>query len=358
MMAEQIPLLPTRYQLQDQLSSGQSALVFKVWDKENEQFVLAKIFSNDHQRAYRREAAAALALKHRHIISCLDTFYLTTGEACLIYDFLQDGTLGHFIKQNKLAKKDILNILENILSGLSCLHKHGFVHCDLKPENILLRISAEHQMIEAIIADLGSATPIKEARSGKQSMGSPAYTAPERLYEGFSTSSDLYSVGIIAFQLITGHLPFIGDVQEVYRAHLSRQPAIHEIKDKELQAFIALLLEKDSHQRIASSEEAIHILQRLYQPIINQHSIEMSDNNHVKTHQTLLNIDTLAIRPKQKWEVKQLPNSILLSGTNLCLGMVYHDYMCNGLIEQDTLIGSIYTASRGVYESNEVNEKA
>ena len=98
MIAEKIPLLPLRYQLQDQLSAGQSALVFKVWDNNTQQIVLAKIFSNDHQRAYRREAAAALALKHDHVISCLDTFYLETGEACILYEFLKDGSLNNYIK--------------------------------------------------------------------------------------------------------------------------------------------------------------------------------------------------------------------------------------------------------------------
>ena len=257
------PLLADRYNIVDVLRDNHVVQVVTADDTITGERVLLKLYQPQHQGAYRREAAVVLALSHPSIVHCLETFYLSSGEACLVYEYLPLGTLDHFMTHRLISRQELLWLLADVLSGLVFLHESGFVHCDLKPENILMRYDASTNRIQAVIADLGAATPIKEARSGKQKTGSPAYTAPERLYEGFSLNSDLYSVGIIAFQLYTGQLPFMGSVQDIYRAHLTQTPALSEIHDVKIRHLIAMFLEKNPQHRIASASQALDIVQSM-----------------------------------------------------------------------------------------------
>lgn len=257
------PLLADRYDIVDVLRDSHIVQVLTADDSNTGERVLLKLYQQQHQGAYRREAAVALALSHSNIIHCLETFYLSTGEACLVYEYLPLGTLDHFMSNRLISREELLCLLADVFSGLVFLHESGFVHCDLKPDNILIRFDSTSNRIQAVIADLGAATPIKEARSGKHKTGSPAYTAPERLYEGFSLNSDLYSVGVIAFQLYTGQLPFMGSVQDIYRAHLTQAPALSEIHDVKIRHLIAMLLEKKPQHRIASASQALDIIQSM-----------------------------------------------------------------------------------------------
>jgi len=322
MSFEDVPTLPARYQIVEKLGEGHMALVFKVYDRHWQRDVLLKLFKVNNQAAYRREVAVAFALKHENIVECVDTFYIDSGEACLIYEFLSQGTLSTLLVGKPLSRHLVLQVLDDVLSGLIFLHRRFFVHCDLKPDNILLKVDTQTSELRAVIADLGSATPIREARSGKQSIGSPAYTAPERLYEGFNVGSDLYSLGIIAFQLATGHLPFIGGVQEIYRAHLSQMPAFSEVEDVDLRHLIAMLLEKDQQKRIHSAKDAQDMVRALLAPIhLDTVTVDAPPINHSIDH------TPKKLQHLHSWPLNYQPKYMTVCGHTPYIGIAHSDYI-------------------------------
>lgn len=252
-----------RYQLEELFYESQNSRIYKAWDEEAQQSVALKCFPPERHDAYLREMSAAFGIRHPNINQCLDTLYLEDEKRpCMVYEFIEGGNLRAYLRQRvALPSEEVFRCLQDILKALRYIHNQGFIHCDLKPENILLRKLPDGK-IQYILSDLGAAASIREAHAGTHTMSSPAYAAPERLYERFSPSSDLYSLGVIAYEILTGHRPFVGSTQEIARAHLSELPDFARISHPYLREFIARLMDKEPHQR-SDAEQALHSLRQL-----------------------------------------------------------------------------------------------
>ena len=161
----------------------------------------------------------------------------------------------------RLHSTAVRHVITDILKGMAHLHAQGYVHCDIKPANILVTHGGANSNRCFKLADLGSAATLKEAQSGRYGIGSPAYCAPERLYNQFGFASDIYSVGIVAFELLTGHLPFMGEVDEVYRAHLTRPMPLGEIKDSSWREWLEQATHKVPRNRFQTTEAALTALE-------------------------------------------------------------------------------------------------
>lgn len=157
-----------------------------------------------------------------------------------------------------------LKIIIDILEGLSHAHKEGIIHRDLKPENILLSVTS--QGWKAKISDFGIAKiEVEDAIANISNMGdtgSPAYMAPEQFYGKYSYGSDIYSVGIILYELITGVRPFSGTPSEIMFAHLNRQPKFPKNLSPNLRLILREALQKlPQHRFRTASEMKAQILQ-------------------------------------------------------------------------------------------------
>jgi serine/threonine-protein kinase len=255
------PLLPTHYHLLELLYAAPNRKVYLGRDKKNQTLIIIKCFAMSLENAYLREAAAAFGVRHSNIANCLDTLYLGNGYGCLIYEYISGGNLRTLLKENKPLKlKIFFYCLRDILRALQQMHKMGMIHCDIKPENILLRPQKQQDIPQFVLSDLGAAAFVKEAQSGKMLPASPAYIAPERLYEKFSFSSDLYSVGILGFEMLVGQRPFQGTNEEIFSAHLSKQPPLEMISNLQLREYIGQLLEKNPEQRLGNADLALKML--------------------------------------------------------------------------------------------------
>ena len=230
-------LIDGRYQLIRQMASGGMASIYEALDTRLDRKVAVKIMhshlAQDEQFVERfiREAKAAAALSHPNIVAVQDQGWNQNGTPAifLVMEMIEGHTLREYLnEQGNLSITDGIKFLLPVLSALSAAHKIGIIHRDIKPENIL--ISKEGRIK---IADFGLAKgPLIGGTLTAESsviLGSVSYLSPEQVQRGIADSrSDIYSIGITAFEIFTGKKPFEGDapIQIAYMHVNNRVPRI------------------------------------------------------------------------------------------------------------------------------------
>jgi serine/threonine-protein kinase len=233
-------LIDGRYQLIRQMASGGMASIYEALDTRLDRRVAVKIMhshlAQDEQFVERfiREAKAAAALSHPNIVAVQDQGWNQNGTPAifLVMEMIEGHTLREYLnEQGSLSVKDGIKFLLPVMSALSAAHKIGIVHRDIKPENIL--ISKEGRIK---IADFGLAKgPLLGGTMTAESsviLGSVSYLSPEQVQRGVADSrSDIYSIGITAFEIFTGNKPFEGDapIQIAYMHVNNRVPKISSV---------------------------------------------------------------------------------------------------------------------------------
>ncbi len=208
---------------------------------------------------FRREARILARLDHPNIIKVLD-FGTFESFFYISFEYFQALNLRQLLNQKKLTDAEKTSILKQIARGLGQAHRDNIIHRDLKPENILVSSS-----LQVKIADFGLALPAEEMRITRQSsiVGTPGYMSPEQIRgEKLASQSDLFSLGIIAFELFVGRNPFIGrDMSETINNILSidveklarELDAVHE----PIREIILALLQPDIGKRPRTAEEIL-----------------------------------------------------------------------------------------------------
>jgi serine/threonine-protein kinase len=233
-------LIDGRYQLIRQMATGGMASIYEALDTRLDRKVAVKIMhshlAQDEQFVERfiREAKAAAALSHPNIVAVQDQGWNQNGTPAifLVMEMIEGHTLREYLnEQGNLAIADGIKFLLPVLSALSAAHKIGIVHRDIKPENIL--ISKEGRIK---IADFGLAKgPMLGGTMTAESsviLGSVSYLSPEQVQRGVADSrSDIYSIGITAFEIFTGRKPFEGaePIQIAYMHVNNRVPKISSV---------------------------------------------------------------------------------------------------------------------------------
>lgn len=259
-MAESAATLE-RYEVLNELAFGTQGVVLRALDLETNRVVAIKQFSLGARTSYLREIAASLDNRHKNLLTPLDTFYRADGVGIVVYEFFAAGNL----RQNMTPGEPyslslILRCAQDLLQALAHLHKRKFIHCDVKPENVFINQGPDGEIAGFLLGDLGSTCSMREAEQGEHRTGSPAYSAPERLYQKFFPNSDLYSLGVLLFELATGNLPFTGGPREIARAHLQQPVPLAQVPNAFLQNLIGGLMEKDPSRRIKSADRALMLL--------------------------------------------------------------------------------------------------
>jgi serine/threonine protein kinase len=211
-----------------------------------------------------RELRFLLSLQHDNIVTCHALEHTRTGRY-LVMDYCEGGTLRSLMEEDiRLHPIQCLKLVVDILAGLDHAHGRGIVHCDIKPENILLTLQPEGWT--ARISDFGIARLNQEiTKDGTGNTGSPAYMAPERFYGQYSHSSDLYAVGILLFELLTGYRPFSGLPANLMSEHLNSPVRIPDIIPVALQTIILTALQKLPARRFRSALEMLTAIQSALQ---------------------------------------------------------------------------------------------
>lgn len=245
-------LIDNRYHLQRRLAAGGMATIYAGIDTRLDRPVAVKIMhahlANDEAFVARfiKEAKATAALSHPNIVTIQDQGWNQGGPPAvfLVMELVEGSTLRDFLNENKaLSVEQSIQIITPVLSALSAAHKIGIIHRDIKPENILISKDGRIK-----VADFGLArnTAMNQTMTAESSivLGSVSYLSPEQVARGVADArSDLYAVGIVLFEMLTGAKPYEGEtpIQIAYRHVNDRIPNVHSI-NPQIPAALADLL--------------------------------------------------------------------------------------------------------------------
>ena len=206
-------ILGNRYEIEGKIGTGGMADVYKGKDLKLNRYVAIKVLKSEFSSnknfvsKFKVEAQSAAGLMHHNIVNVYDV-----GEENGLYYFvmeLVEGiTLKHYIeKKMRLSYKEALSIAIQVSNGIEAAHNNGIIHRDIKPQNII--ISREGKVK---VADFGIARAASSDTVTSHAMGSVHYTSPEQARGGYSDAkSDIYSIGITLFEMVTGRVPFDGE---------------------------------------------------------------------------------------------------------------------------------------------------
>ncbi len=262
-------LLQGRYRIKEPLGSGGTAVVYRGHDELLDRPVAIKMLASepepDRAAAFLAEARAAAPLLHPNIVTVYDVG-VDQARPFIVMECLEGASL-----QEELGRRGILPLDETVVIGLQIAsalayaHNQGVVHCDVKPQNILMGPApggTRGMRWQVKLADFGLARALdRPATDDGPPLGTVEYASPEQiLNQPLGPASDLYSLGVLLYQLATGRLPFGATTgQEMARQHLEQEPPPPDLVSPRvppgLSGLILLLLAKEPTRRLASATE-------------------------------------------------------------------------------------------------------
>jgi hypothetical protein len=266
-----VPRTVDRYEIREEIGRGGTATVYLACQTDLRRMVALKELSAfsaadpGFARRFVRESRVTASLSHPSLVTIHD-YFEAEGSPYIAMEYLPNGSLRTRVGALSLAR--IAGVLESMLRGLAHAHAHGVVHRDLKPENVLVTADGGVK-----IADFGIAKALDSVETALTvtgtTIGTPAYMAPEQALAGeIGPWTDLYSIGIVAFELVAGHTPF-GDAEPVailLRHVKDAPPLLTDVApsiEPGLAHWVAGLLEKAPEDRPASASEAWEALEEI-----------------------------------------------------------------------------------------------
>lgn len=206
-------LIGDRYEIMGRIGTGGMADVYKGRDHKLNRYVALKVLKREFRedelfvKKFQSEAQAAAGLMHPNIVNVYDVGE-DRGLYFMVMELVEGITLKEYIqKKVRLTPKEVISITLQVCAGIEAAHNNGIIHRDIKPQNIM--ISKEGKVK---VTDFGIAKATTSNTISTNAMGSVHYTSPEQARGGFSDiRSDIYSLGITMFEMITGELPFDGE---------------------------------------------------------------------------------------------------------------------------------------------------
>lgn len=257
-----------RYVVQAIVGTGGMAVVYRAFDKKKNRIVAIKVLRPEYEtdvefvRRFSREAEAASKVSHENIVNMLDVG-IDGDMRYIVMEYVDGLTLKEMIRQRERIHPDtVIRMTIRILAAVDHAHRNGIVHRDIKPQNILVDSQGRVKVADFGIARLkASQTTRIDNGDGASAMGSVHYFSPEQARgEIADEKSDLYSVGVVMYEMLTGQVPFDGETSvSVALKHVSEAPRSmreHESSiSKALDEVVMRALCKDASQRYQTAAE-------------------------------------------------------------------------------------------------------
>lgn len=333
-----------KYKIVENLGRGGMAEVFKAYHDHLDRYVAIKVLHSfldseeNFLARFQREAKAVATLRHPNIVRVHDFDYDEARDAYyMVMEFIDGPSLKDRIEElaaheERMTLSEAVRIVTAIGEALEYAHQQGMVHRDVKPANIMFTSNDE-----VILTDFGIAKMVgkQELTASGAMVGTPAYTSPE-LAEGrpVDNRSDIYSLGILLYQLVTGTLPFkaetpIGVILKHIREPLPSPREIQPDLPVELEQVIVRALEKDPAQRYQTATEFITALRQAVAgqdidlpPLTDTKAIQDSSTTPPTTPDSVTVVSTpppaqadqtpVTTPQKQHWLIWMLPITVLL----------------------------------------------
>ena len=248
-----------RLTLESIVGRGGSGVVWRAFDEALNRLVALKIshpYSAAESKRFVREAQSVASLKHSNIIPIYEAGEFE-GRCYIISEFCEGESLSELLGKKTIPPREAVELMTSVSSAIAHSHHKGIIHRDLKPQNILI-----HSDGRPLVTDFGLAKRLGHDQTltlDGEIVGTPAYMAPEQASGGGARCderTDIYSLGVIFFQLLTGSLPFAGSFERiVFQVIHSPAPNACDVNPevpKDLAAICAKCIEKDPKQRFQS----------------------------------------------------------------------------------------------------------
>ena len=253
----QVPREIGKYTVVRELGRGASGSVYLARDAFAEREVAIKVFAHageplagTHRTTFLNEAALVGKLQHPHLVALLDAA-VDTDFSYVVMEYVPGGTLAQYTASgNLLPLERVVEVVFKVSRALEFAHRHGAIHRDIKPANILIT-----DTFEVKLSDFGVAILEDVTHTNLGLAGSPAYMSPEQLADRAVThQSDIYSLGVVMFQLLTGRLPFTGSSQAslMYQIVNHQPPPLRSLRSdlpEVFEAIVARAMKKDLEER-------------------------------------------------------------------------------------------------------------
>jgi serine/threonine-protein kinase len=262
------------YVIGPRLAKGGMGVVYGAAHRHLHRDVAIKLLRHSRRanpdivKRFLREAVAATRVRHPGVVQIIDYDHAPDGAAFLVMERLDGVSLGERLEdRGRLEVHEALRIARGIADATAAIHAEGIVHRDLKPENVFLVPGTDADAEQVKVLDFGvakflGARDVERSRQGRV-VGTPHYMSPEqcRGRPDIDHRSDIYSLGCLLYEMLSGSCPFRGDVAEILGAHVGRAPPILSSVAREvppaLDELLARMLAKDPARRLPSMAQVV-----------------------------------------------------------------------------------------------------
>src|SRR5215813_3397947 len=330
-LVDQLPVvIDGKYRLERLIAHGGMGSVYRAVHQQLERNVAIKIlraeFLADQVIAERfnREARAAAKLKHPNIVAIYDFGFMLNGGAYLVMELIEGRSLReelrtHSAGHGQMRPERAVAIMTQVCAGVEAAHRCGVIHCDLKLDNVMIEATAEASE-RVLVLDFGIAK-LKDRDQGMKGItdentviGTPNYISPEQCTgQGVDARSDIYSLGVILYEMLTGRTPFASqDTSSVLLRHLQEPPAppsrFRAGLSRELEYVVLRALAKNPSHRFSSAAqfaEHLYAAMRSSQLYGEAYREESDETAETRARHPVINADELTgVQPRAVFDAE------------------------------------------------------